>query len=157
MYFSRCCFGIKFPIHKVIEYPLQLIFNSIIKSRAKVFMNSISNVDFSDEELKLISDTLAKRFGKSVETQLADIELPVDSGDKELTPCPAVYWEEKDCHFILAKTSENKFFSQFFYGDHEQFVTEKPFYDDLHDCVMTLLQVQADHVLKESGLLNAAS
>ena len=141
----------------MIAYPLQLIFDSIIKSRAQIFMNGIRNIDFSDEELKLISDTLSERFGKSVETQLADIELPVDNGDKELTPCPAVYWEEKGCHFILAKTSENKFFSQFFYDEHEQFVTEKPFYDDLHNCVMSLLQVQADHELKESGLLNEAS
>jgi len=120
-------------------------------------MNDTSNNDFTDEELKLISDTLSERFGKSVETQLADIELPVDKGERELTPCPAVYWEEKDCHFILAKTADNKFFSQFFYDDREQFVTEKPFYDDLHSCVVTLLQVQVDHELKKSGLLDKAS
>jgi hypothetical protein len=120
-------------------------------------MNGISINDFTDEELKLISDTLSERFGKSIETQLADIELPVDNGDEAPVPCAAVYWEEKGCHFIAAKTSDNKFFSQFFYGDDEQFVTEKPFYDDLHSCVMSLLKVQADHELKESGLLNEAS
>ena len=96
----------------MIAYPLQLIFDSIIKLRVQIFMNGISNNDFTDEELKLISDTLSERFGKFIETQLADIELPVDKSEKELTPCPAVYWEEKDCHFILAKTADNKFFSQ---------------------------------------------
>lgn len=141
----------------MIAYPLQLIFDSIIKSRAQIFMNDISNNDFTGEELKLISDTLSKRFGKPIETQLADIELPVNNGDKELTPCPAIYWEEKDCNFILAKTADNKFFSQFFYDEHEQFVTEKPLYDELLDCLMTLLQVQADHELKKAGLLTEAS
>lgn len=141
----------------MIAYPLQLIFDYMIKSRVQIFMNDISNNDFTDEELKLISDTLSERFGKSVETQLADIELPVDSGDQEPTPCPAVYWEEKDCHFILAKTADNKFFSQFFYDEDEQFVTEKSFYDDMHTCLVTLLQVHADHELKEAGLLNEAS
>ena len=113
--------------------------------------------DFTPEDLKLINDTLAERYGNPTETQRADIELPVDKGDQEPTPCPAVYWEEKDCHFILAKTADNKFFSQFFYEHDEQFVTEKPFYDDLHSCLVTLLQVQADHELKKSGLLDEAS
>lgn len=120
-------------------------------------MTVICNNDFSDEELKLISDTLSERFGKPVETHLADIELPADDAGNEITPCPAIYWEENGCHFILAKTSDNKFVSQFFYDDQEQFVTEKPFYDDLQNCVMSLLQVQADHELKESGVLNATS
>ena len=141
----------------MIAYPLQLIFDYKIKSRVQIFMNHISNNDFTDEELKVISDTLTERFDKSIETQLADIELPVESGQQEPAPCPAVYWEAKNCHFILAKTADNKYFSQFFYDEDEQFVTEKSFYDELQECLVTLLQVHADHELKEAGLLNEAS
>ena len=38
-------------------------------------MNDSNNNDFTPEEKKLITDTLAERFGKLVGTQLTDIEL----------------------------------------------------------------------------------
>jgi len=113
-------------------------------------MNGTSNDDFTPEEEKLISDVLAERYRQTVETQLADIELRVDESEHELKPCPAIYWESKSCHFIIAKVEKNKFFCQFFYSDDEQFGTEKPFYDDLKACVISLLQVQADHELKKA-------
>jgi hypothetical protein len=116
-------------------------------------MNDTSSNDFTSEELNLIHDILARRYGAPVETQQADIEVGNDEDDRELTECPAVYWEHKDCHFILAKAADDKFFSQFFYGDSEQFGTGKPFYDDLHNCVITLLQVQADYELNKAGVL----
>jgi len=52
-------------------------------------MNDASNNDFATSdfrtgELKLISDTLAERFGKEVETQCADIELRLYKGAPEL-------------------------------------------------------------------------
>ena len=101
-------------------------------------MNDTSSNDFTPEEEKLITNTLAERYGKTVEIQ------------HELRPCPAIYWESKSCNFIIAKIEDNKFFCQFFYGDDEQFGTEKPFYDDLQTCVTSLLQVQADHELKKA-------
>jgi len=113
-------------------------------------MNDTSNNDFTPEEEKLITDTLAERYGQAKEIQLADIELRVDESEHELKPCPAIYWESKSCHFIIAKIENNKFFCQFFYGEDEQFGTEKPFYDDLQTCVTSLLQVQADHELKKA-------
>ena len=47
-------------------------------------MNDTSTNDFSTEELKLITDTLAERFGKPIDTERADIELRVYEGDREL-------------------------------------------------------------------------
>jgi len=113
-------------------------------------MNDTSTIaanDFSADELKYIDETLKERYGNPVETQRADIEF----GDENAAECPAVYWEHNGCHFIIAKGEDGKFFNQFFYDDDEQYGTEKPFYDDLHLCLMTLLQVQADHELKKAG------
>ncbi|MDH5602003.1 MAG: hypothetical protein OEY78_11955 [Gammaproteobacteria bacterium] len=113
-------------------------------------MNDTSTVnvnDFSADELKYIDETLLKRYGNPVETQRADIEF----GDENVTECPAIYWEHNGCHFIIAKGEDGKFFNQFFYDEDEQYGTEKPFYDDLHLCVMSLLKVQADHELKKAG------
>jgi hypothetical protein len=102
--------------------------------------------DFSADELKLIDDALEKRYGNPVETERVDIEF----GDADVAESPAVYWEHNGCHFIVAKGEDNKFFHQFFYDDDVQYGTEKPF-DDLNNCVMSLLQAQANHELKKAG------
>ena len=103
--------------------------------------------DFSKHELAVIDDVLQKRYGHPVEMHRADIEF----GDAKAAEVPAVYWEHNGCHFIIARSEDNKFFSQFFYDDDDQYGTEKPFYEDIYECVMTLLQVQADHELKSAG------
>ena len=106
--------------------------------------------DFENNELKLINDTLNERYGAPVETQRADIELRIHPDDRELTECPAVYWECNGCHFILAKTGDSQFFSQFFYSNNEQFGTGKQIYHDLLDCLVTTLRIQADHELERN-------
>jgi len=108
--------------------------------------------DFTDEEFKVVTDTLMERYGKPADLQRADIELRIYPDDRELTECPAIYWENADCHFILAKAGKAQFFSQFFYGPREQFGTGKQFYDDVFDCLVTTLRVQADHELKKVGV-----
>lgn len=101
--------------------------------------------DFTPEETRLVEDTLKERYNEAKELAVVDVELRLYPDDRELTECPAFYWEHNDCHFILAKTGKDQFFSQFFYGNREQFGTGRDRYDDLYKCVMTLLQVQADH------------
>jgi len=106
-------------------------------------MSSIA--DFTDTENKLVHNTLRERYGQETETSMADVELRIYPDDRELTECPAHYWERDACHFILAKTGDSEYFSQFFYGNREQFGTGRERYDDLFNCIITLLQVQADH------------
>ena len=101
--------------------------------------------DYTPEELKSIGDCLQERYGESIPFEQADIELRLTENDSQVTECPAVYWEKKDCHFIVAKIDEAHYFSQYFYDSEEQFSTEKQFYTDLLDCVLTTLRAQADH------------
>ncbi|MDH5572794.1 MAG: hypothetical protein OEY89_13595 [Gammaproteobacteria bacterium] len=101
--------------------------------------------DFSEVELKLVKDTLKERFNEAIDPAIVDVELRIYPDDRELTECPALYWEHKDCNFILAKTADSEFYTQFFYGNREHFGTGRERYDDLHNCIVTLLQVQADH------------
>ncbi len=101
--------------------------------------------DFTDAENKLVHDTLRERYSQATETSIADVELRIYPDDRELTECPAHYWEYDACHFILAKTGDSEYFCQFFYGNREQFGTGRERYDDLFNCIITLLQVQADH------------
>ena len=101
--------------------------------------------DFSEDEIKVVTETLAERYGSPKEIQLADVELRLSKGDRELTECPAIYWEDKGCHFVIAKLGPFRYHNQFFYRGNEQFGTGRDDYDDILDCTVTLLRLQADH------------
>jgi hypothetical protein len=64
-----------------------------------------------------------------------------------LTPCPAVYWQDDGANLLIVKIDEGHYRSQFFYRVHQQFGTGVEDYTDLTECVVTLLQVQADNQL----------
>ena len=107
-------------------------------------MNAIE--DFTDSELWIIRTTLEERYGAPVEPQLADTELRLNPYDTALTLCPAAYWEHEGCHFIVCKTGSPRSRCQFYYRVHEMYGTGVEEYDDLSECMVTLLQVQADYV-----------
>ena len=106
--------------------------------------------DYTDSELWLIKSTLKERYGKDVDIQLADIELRLNPYATELTPCPAAYWEDEGCHFIVCKSGDSRYRCQFYYRVHQMYGTGVEEYDDLSECIVTLLQVQADFVAPEN-------
>jgi len=103
---------------------------------------------FSDAEIKAVEDTLKERYGKTVTTELADVELRLDPADRTLTTCPAIYWEDGECHFVVCKIRNNRFYCQFYYRGYDQYGTGIREFNDLIECVVTLLRVQADHQLR---------
>ena len=110
--------------------------------------------DFTEAEHKRVAALLFDRYGKPVPIQLADSELQLGPGPAQLTLCPALYWNERGAHFILCKVAADRYRCQFFYSETEQYGTGKDEYNDLRECVMTLLQVQSDH---ERQLANVSS
>jgi hypothetical protein len=101
--------------------------------------------DFTDSEFQLANQILLERYSRLVPLQAVEVELLLDPGHTEPTPCPALYWNELGCEFIVAKVADQRFRCQFFYSADEQFGTGRDFYDNLGDCVTNLLQLQADH------------
>ncbi len=101
--------------------------------------------DFSATELWVVRSTVEERFKRKVPVELVDTEIRLSPGAKELTTCPAVYWEGRRAHFIIIKAGEERYRCQFYYRLHQMYGTGKDEYRDLGDCVITLLQVQADH------------
>jgi len=101
--------------------------------------------DITDSELWVVKATLNERYGKPVEVQLADVELRLDPAVPELTLCPAMVWKEQGAGFVISKVGDNRFRCQFFYSVREQYGTGKAEYDDLLECVVALLKLQADH------------
>ena len=102
--------------------------------------------DFTKSELWIIKTTLEERYSEVIEPMLGDTELRLNPYATELTPCPAAYWEHQGCHFIICKTGDSNYRCQFYYRVHQMYGTGVEEYDDLSECMVTLLQVQSDYV-----------
>ena len=107
--------------------------------------------DITDSERWVVETTLKERYGKPIEIQLADVELRLDPGSPALTPCPAMFWKEGNVGFVLTKVGDSRYRCQFFYSVRDQYGTGREVYDDLVECLTTLLRVQADHAAKREG------
>jgi len=108
--------------------------------------------DFTDSELKLVNQSLMERYGHAVSLQVADAELQLGGEDDPLSECPTLYWEERGAHFVIFKIGDSRYMTQFFYNEATQFGTGKSIFDNLGDCVITLLQVQSDHERQMQGV-----
>lgn len=107
--------------------------------------------DFTDTERDVVAQTVKERFGKVVEVQAADAEIRMYQDDRQLTDVPLLYWKERSCQFVIFKVGESRYRNQFFYSVREQFGTGRDEYNDIFDCVVTLLRVQADHEAQRSA------
>ena len=103
---------------------------------------------FSDLEQADFRSTLDKRWPKGeVDVQLVDVDVTLSDTTKGNIECPAYYWEYAEYHFLLMKTGKNKFRPQFFFQDTEEVEAETLEFDDVAECTMALLQLQANHAL----------
>ena len=98
-----------------------------------------------------MSTTLTERYKQDLELQVADCDIRLNRGDRELTAVPSLYWNHENCQFIIFKTGSLSYRSQFFYRPHQQYGTGTRDYSDLAECAVSLLQAQADHAAHESG------
>ncbi len=107
--------------------------------------------DITENEKWLVSCTLQERYDFEVELHIADSEIRLRPSDRTLTDCPIFYWEVDECHFVIMKTGDQKYRCMFYYRLYQQMGTGISEYDNLSECVVSLLQVQSDHEAKERG------
>ena len=101
--------------------------------------------DFSDAEQWAVNTTLNERWpNKNLDLQLADVEIKMFPHERELTTCPALFWKVGETSFIIIKVGERTYRSQFYYKGFQQYGTGKSEFDDIADCITTVLQVHAD-------------
>ncbi|MCK5396354.1 MAG: hypothetical protein KAJ32_10190 [Gammaproteobacteria bacterium] len=101
--------------------------------------------DFTDAEQWAVNTTLKERWpDQDLDIQLADVEIKMFPHDRELTVCPAIFWQVGKTSFIIIKTDDRAYRSQFYYKGFQQYGTGKSEFDDIADCTTTLLQVHAD-------------
>ncbi|MDK9724768.1 MAG: hypothetical protein OEL88_07740 [Sterolibacteriaceae bacterium MAG5] len=108
--------------------------------------------EFTDAETGLVSQALKERYGEAIPLQFADAEIQLIAESPELTTCPIVYWEARGANFVIFKLGDDRYRAQFYYSDVEQFGTGKEIFNNLGDCVITLLQVQSDHERTRAGI-----
>jgi hypothetical protein len=112
--------------------------------------------DITDTEKWILRTTLKERYGRDIEFQLADSDIRLHPSDRELTSCPVVFWLADDgCSFVIFKTGDRNYRCQFFYKPYKQMGTGVHEYDDLSECLVSLLQAQADHAAEQRGDLPA--
>ena len=107
----------------------------------------VAITDFTETELWTLQSTLEERWGKDseIELRLAETDVRLSPSDTEATECPAVIWDYKGCNFIIIKSGLQNYRCQFFYRGYQQYGTGVHEYDDIGDCIISLLQVQSDH------------
>ncbi|MBU1191484.1 MAG: hypothetical protein KKA36_01090 [Gammaproteobacteria bacterium] len=106
--------------------------------------------DFNDSEMWTVQSTLNERYGREMELQIGDTDVRLSLHTTDMTPCPTLYWQSDDgCHFLVVKTGAERYRCQFFYRVHQMFGTGIDEYDNLTECVVTLLQMQADYAAKQ--------
>ena len=106
--------------------------------------------DFTDADRWVVETALKERYGKIIATEPADSEIKLDPAAPHVTLCPTLYWEHNGVEFVIFKIGADLFRSQFFYSALEQFGTGRDF-DELADCVVTTLRLQADHEKDRAG------
>ena len=105
----------------------------------------------TDTERWIVSSAVKERYGKALEIQEVETEIRLHIDDRELALCPGFYWrDDSGCHFVLSKTGDARYRSMFFYRIRDRFSTGREEYDDIGDCVTTLLKMQADEAAKRS-------
>ena len=110
--------------------------------------------EIDDAERWVVESALRERYGHRVQAQIADTELRVQPGDETLTDCPTLYWEERGAAFVIVKVADGRWRAMFFYPQdelEEQFGAGRQEYDDLLDCVASVLRAQADHEKERAG------
>jgi len=109
--------------------------------------------DFTELELHVVATALKERYSEDIELQLADAEMQIDRDSGEKSDCPVVFWRQQGASFIIYKMGDKRYAARYFYTPREQFRPAEDEYDEVGDCVLALLVVQADHEAQRAGSL----
>jgi hypothetical protein len=101
--------------------------------------------DFIESELWIIRTTPAERYGAAVEPEPADSEVRLNPCTSGLLECPADCRGRDNCRFVAHRTGTQHYRCRIYYLGHEMPAPDIEEFDDLSECMVTLLPVSADH------------
>lgn len=107
--------------------------------------------EFSSFEIETVQSTTNERFRHEVEIQLGDAEVRLNPHSTDMATCPVMLWKEDGCQFLIIKQGQHSYRPQFFYKVTDEYGTGVTEYVDIADCIIALLQTQADHHSQRKG------
>lgn len=111
--------------------------------RNSLIMTKIT--DFDAIETQQVQSHIDQRWPDEViAIEIADVELELNEISAESASYPTVVWQAEDCTFLIVKAGKKEFRGLFFYEDSEHFATDQDYFTEIHHCVITLLQTQAE-------------
>ena len=101
--------------------------------------------DFSEQQVSTVQQMINARYKEDIELLLADSEVQIDPAILDTTACPILFWNARECNFVIMRTGENQYRAQYFYNPHEQYPTQQDFFTIIEDCVTAVLREQSDY------------
>ncbi len=106
-------------------------------------------INFTQSEIDATKKIVDERWkDKNITVHLADIDYAKE-GDETSQPYPALVWEDKNTTFIVLKMGMLVYKSFFYYLKNKRYDTGVLEYNDLQECVTSLMQSQADLLLSK--------
>lgn len=114
-------------------------------------------IEYTEQEIDAVQKTVDARYKQSVELHLADCEVQPDRSVEKIVECPAIFWQARNCYFVLVKMAADRFRGHFFYRPDEHFDNEQLEYSDPVNCALALLRSQSDHERESQGVTSGAT
>ena len=114
-------------------------------------------LDYTEQEWQAVQQVLNERYKSLVEIHLADCQVQPDKERNERVERPAIFWSALDCNFVLIKMADDEFQGIFFYQPDEHFASAQQTYSNVVNCVIALLQSQADQFGESRGYVSGAT
>jgi hypothetical protein len=113
--------------------------------------------DYTDEQVNSVQFLINNRYGEETELHLGDSEVQIDPKIEEVCQCPVIYWNARECNFVIFKTGQDQYRAQYFYTPHDQVSTQQTFFTVVEDCAKAVLCEQSDHERESNGAANGAT
>ena len=114
-------------------------------------------IDYTEQECQAVQQVLNERYNSLIEVHLADCEVQPDKDRNERIERPAIFWSALDCSFVLINMADDEFRGFFFYQPNEHFASSLQTYSNAVNCVIALLQSQADQFGESQGYVSGAT
>ena len=113
--------------------------------------------DFSDVQINAVQQLINARYKEDTELQLADSEVQIDPLHDETTACPVLYWNARECNFVILKTGDDQYRAQFFYTPQNQYSTHQIFFTTVEDCASAVMREQSGYECEVEGARSGTS
>jgi hypothetical protein len=116
-----------------------------------------SIADYTDEQVSAVQTLINNCYGEETELHLGDSEVKIDPGKKEVFVCPVIYWNARECNFVIIKSGEDQYRARYFYTPHDQVSTQQTFFTVVEDCADAVLREQSDDERESGGVSRSLS